>query len=209
VIWPLTVNSRYASVPFIWLLSTLYLFFVTLYYVATADIHTATEVEYLSSQGFDADKERMRVAVDRNTMLLGLSPVITYLLAIFWVGRFDMGTIPHKHLMSVIIQGEVFYATGLLLSAPIVAITQYGDFSFSAFSILHIILPNIENRLSISILFLLTKIDLFLILELLFIGRGICAIFNTSRPMGYTISILSVGFFSTLWFLILLFFEFL
>jgi len=188
-------NKPRVLIPYI-----VYTCVICLYYFTTADIQYATEAEFIREMGFRTPpKELFRnIIIPINHIFLLLNPLLIYYLGYLWIRGFSLGKISHKRLMSVMIHGELVYATGLLLYILPIRIIENSNFSVSAFAAISWI-PGFENEmLTKALMFLLIKTELFFILELLFVGKGISILTGCSRLAGRCVSILSVGLYSIL-----------
>jgi hypothetical protein len=121
-----------------------------------------------------------------------LAPLLAGALA-FLVGNFFMGhKARFKQLLSVVLYGEIIYAAGALLLAPLMLAKGSVLVSLSLGVLA-------ASQGPTSVLYLaLSKIDLFIIWEIIVVGIGIATVYGIPRNKGYVISVLSVGMLSIL-----------
>ncbi len=119
-----------------------------------------------------------------------LSPLLIAGLAYFW-GSFVMaGKARYKQILSVTLYCEFIWALGMLLAVPFMLMKGSAMFSFSLAILAAQSGP--ESLLYVA----LSKINLFLIWEIIVAGIGFSILFDMPRNKGYWISVLSVGLIS-------------
>jgi hypothetical protein len=121
-----------------------------------------------------------------------LVPLVAALLGIFWGNFVFAGKARFKQLLSIMLYGEIIYSLGMIVVLPMVLAKKSILVSFSLGVLAASQGPD-------SILYLaLSKIDLFLIWEIIAIGIGLSIIYGIPRNKGYTLSVLSMGMISIL-----------
>jgi len=119
-----------------------------------------------------------------------LVPLVAALLGLFWGNFVFAGKAKFKQLLSVMLYSEVIYTVGLMVILPMVLAKKSLLVSLS----LGVLAASQGPE---SILYLaLSKIDLFLIWEIIAIGIGLSVIYGIPRNKGYTLSVLSMGLIS-------------
>lgn len=130
--------------------------------------------------------------IGAGTLAMLLSPLLAALLALFWGNFVFAGKANFRHLLSVMLYGEVIYAVGAIVN-------------------LALMLPrgNLMANLSLGVLaasqgadsvlyVLLSKFSVFLIWEIVAIGLGLTVLYNVKPSHGYRLAILSMGLLSIL-----------
>jgi len=121
-----------------------------------------------------------------------LVPLVAALLGLFWGNFVFAGKAHFKQLLSVMLYGEIIYGLGMMVVLPMVLAKKSILVSLSLGVLAASQGPD-------SILYLaLSKIDLFLIWELIAIGIGLSIVYGIPRNKGYTLSVLSMGMISIL-----------
>ena len=119
-----------------------------------------------------------------------LVPLVAALLGLFWGNFVFAGKAKFKQLLSVMLYGEIIYGLGIMVVLPMVLAKKSLLVSLS----LGVLAASQGPE---SILYLaLSKIDLFLIWEIIAIGIGLSVIYGIPRNKGYTLSVLSMGMIS-------------
>ena len=97
-----------------------------------------------------------------------------------------------KQLLSVMLYGEIVYALGMIVTLPMILAKDSMLVSLS----LGVLVPNPgpQNLAYMA----LSKIDVFIIWEIIVIGVGLAAVYGFSRNKGYLLSVLSMGMLSIL-----------
>jgi hypothetical protein len=127
-----------------------------------------------------------------SSILIILGPFAAAVLGLFWGNFVFAGKAKFKQLLSVMLYGEIIYSVGMLVVLPMVLAKKSLLVSLS----LGVLAASQGPE---SILYLaLSKIDLFLIWELIAIGIGLSIIYGVPRNKGYTLSVLSMGMISIL-----------
>ena len=118
------------------------------------------------------------------TLMLG--PLLISALAYLW-GNFIMaGRATFKQLLSITLYGEIIYMVGGMLLLPLMLAKQSVLVSFS----LAALVPPDPN----SVLWMaLSKVNLFLIWEIIAVGIGLAIIYSFPRNKGYMLAVLAVG----------------
>jgi len=121
-----------------------------------------------------------------------LTPLVAALLGLFWGNFVFAGKARFKQLLSVMLYGEIINTIGMIVILPMILVKKSILVSLS----LGILAA---GKGPDSILYLaLSKIDVFLIWELIAIGIGLSIIYGVPRNKGYTMSVLSMGMLSIL-----------
>ncbi|MDH3892309.1 MAG: YIP1 family protein [candidate division Zixibacteria bacterium] len=137
----------------------------------------------------EARSMKRQVLVNDNVVLF-LVPLIAAGLCMLWGNLVYPGAARFKQVLSVMLYGEVIYAVGKIVLAPLMLIKQTTSVSLS----LAVLAPYLgESRL---LPLALSRIDLFLIWEIVAIGIGLSIIYDVSRNRGYLYSVLSMGLLS-------------
>jgi hypothetical protein len=134
---------------------------------------------------------RYQILIGGPVMML-LVPLVAALLGLFWGNFVFAGKARFKQLLSVMLYGEIIYGIGMLVVLPM-ALAKKSMLVSLSLGVLA------ASQGAESILYLaLSKIDLFLIWELIAIGIGLSIIYGVPRNKGYTLSVLSMGMISIL-----------
>ncbi|MFQ6008698.1 MAG: YIP1 family protein [Candidatus Zixiibacteriota bacterium] len=121
-----------------------------------------------------------------------LVPLLAAVFAVFWGNFVFAGKARFKQLLSVMLYGEIIYGLGMLVILPMVLAKKSILVSLSLAVLA-------AGQGADSILYLaLSKIDLFLIWEIIAIGIGLSIVYGVPRNRGYTLSVLSMGMISIL-----------
>lgn len=147
-------------------------------------------------QGQQLTPELMRiqkyVIIAGGTIVMLLAPLLAAGLAIL-VGNFFMGLKARfKQILSVVLYSELIYAIGGLVVVPMVLAKKS---LATSLSLGVLVASQGADSLAYTAL---SKIDLFLIWEIIVVGIGLAAVYNIPRNKGYVISVLSVGMLSVL-----------
>ncbi len=121
------------------------------------------------------------------TIALLLAPLLAAALALFWGNVVFAGKASFKSLLSVMLYGELIYAVGNLIVLPMVLAKD----SLAVGLNLGILVA--ERGLQDPLFVALSKIDLFVIWEIIAIGIGLSIIYGFPRNKGYKLSVLSMG----------------
>ncbi len=126
----------------------------------------------------------------QSSVFIFVGPLLAALLAWFW-GKVLYGRrATFKQLFSVMMYGELIYVVGNLLILPLVLARKSLYVSMS----LGVLAP--EKSFQSTLFVALSKLDLFLIWEIIVIGIGLAVVFNIPRSRGYLLSVLSMGLLS-------------
>ncbi|UCE23954.1 MAG: YIP1 family protein [Candidatus Zixiibacteriota bacterium] len=188
-------NEPKVLVPYI-LLAILF----TIFFVSLADLFLQMQLESPQLQAQlqgQPPTEQIKQILKMQTMIGGpifllLMPLVAAALAAL-VGNFFMGhKARFKQILSVMLYASVIPAVGSLLLIPMMLAKGSALVSFSLGVLAAGQGPD-------SILYVaLSKIDLFIIWEIIAAGIGLAAIYGIPRNKGYVISVLSVGMLSIL-----------
>jgi len=126
----------------------------------------------------------------QNTLFFVLGPLVAALLAWFWGNVVMAAEARFKQLLSVMLYGELIYAIGNLLTLPMILTKKSIFVSMS----LGALAP--EKSFTNPLYLILSKLDIFLIWEIIIIGIGLAIVFNFSRNKGYLLSVISMGLLS-------------
>ncbi len=183
------------------LVPSLVLFLVMLTFLfLTADLITKVQLELMrekaAEQGVGAvDTMPSAEMMKYMTIIFGsisvlISPLIAAGLALFF-GSFVMGgQAKFKQIFSVMIYGEIIYALGALVVAPLMLAKNSLQVSFSAAAFFEDL--SVQDPLYVA----LSKIGVFYIWEIVVIGIGLSIIFGFPRNKGYLLAVLSMGLIS-------------
>ncbi|NOY89371.1 MAG: YIP1 family protein [FCB group bacterium] len=138
-------------------------------------------------------KQIMKISIlGGGVIAMLLTPLIEAALAIFWGNFVLAGKAKFKKLLSVMIYGEIIYALGWMVTMPFMLLKHSALVSFS-------LAPLVAGQGPESMIYMiLSKINLFLIWEIIAVGIGLSIIYGVSRNKGYLLSFLSVGMLSVL-----------
>jgi hypothetical protein len=125
-------------------------------------------------------------------LMLSLVPLLTAALALFWGNFVFAGKAKFKQVLSVAVYGELIFALGQLLLLPLVLAKKSVYVSLS----LAVLAP--EKSFTSILWVALSKIDLFIIWELVVIGVGLSIVYSFPRNKGLGLSVLSVGLLSAI-----------
>jgi hypothetical protein len=170
----------------------LYIVAILTYNFMTADVLTAIEISGWGVENVDEVVAQMRsTTIIGLTMMSLLATFVACCLAVMYVGTFHPQTAGSNQILSLIMWGEVVHAAGLIVEMPIICATGV-DYSFSMHSLLRLIAPGCDQGMRHSMLILLRSINLFLILEVVFVGIGFANILGVPRIKGYLASVVSL-----------------
>jgi len=121
------------------------------------------------------------------TIVLSLVPLVAAALALFWGNVVFAGHVRFKSLLSVMVYGELIYAVGNLLVLPLVIAKK----SVAVGLNLGVLVADrgLEDPLWVA----LSKVDLFIIWEIIVIGIGLSVLYRFPRNKGLLTSVLSMG----------------
>jgi hypothetical protein len=121
-----------------------------------------------------------------------LGPLLAAALGVFW-GNFVMaGKASFKQLLSTMLYGEIIFSLSALVALPMVLAKDSLRVSLS----LAALVPDAPLD---SIQYVaLSKIDVFIVWEIIVIGIGLSVLYGFSRNKGYLLSVLSMGMLSIL-----------
>ncbi len=141
--------------------------------------------------------DQIKTAMRMTTLILGpialgLTPLIAAALALFWGNFVYGGKANFKQLLSVMLYGEVLFIIGRIIVLPMMLAKGSLLTSLSLG-----ILAAGEGPQSLMYI-ALSKIDLFIIWEIIVVGIGLSVIYNVPRNKGYVLSVLSIGMLSIL-----------
>jgi hypothetical protein len=125
-------------------------------------------------------------------LALLLTPLIAAAFAAFWGNFVFAGKARFKLLLSIMLYGEIIHALGLLVALPMVLAkkTILVGLSLGVLAV---------DQGPSSLLYLaLSKIDLFIIWEIIAIGIAFSVVYPFSRNKGYVLAVLSMGMLSIL-----------
>ncbi len=179
-------------------------FFVLMFafFVLTADLIAKMQLELMqekmAKQGMGASgpmptAEMMKYSViGFGSIAVMLTPLIAAGLAMF-IGNFVMaGRSNFKQILSVMLYGEIIYALGTLVVAPLMLVKNSLLVSFSLAAFFKNL--SIQDPLYVA----MSKIGLFYIWEIVVIGIGLSIIYGFPRNKGYLLAVLSMGMLSIL-----------
>lgn len=140
---------------------------------------------------------QMMAGMKYSTMVMGtvsmmLIPLLAAALGLFWCNFVFAGKAGFKQLLSIMIYGELIYMAGGLAVLPMML--AKGSMAVSMSLGVLVASHGIESVLYTA----LSKIDLFLIWEIIVIGTGLSILYRVPRNKGYLMSILSMGMLSIL-----------
>ena len=126
------------------------------------------------------------------SVFIMLSPLIAGLLGLFFGNVVMAGRASFKQILSVMVYGEIIYALGALIVAPMMVAKNSVKVGFS--------LATFFKDLSIQspLYLLLSKVGVFYIWEIIVIGIGLSIIYEFPRNKGYLLAVLSMGMISIL-----------
>ena len=131
-------------------------------------------------------------AVTLGSITMLLAPLVAALLALFWGNVVLAGKASFKSLLSVMLYGEIIWAVGNLLIVPLALAKKSLAVGFN----LGVLVA--ERGLQDVLYTALSKVDLFIIWEIVAIGIGLSIVYRLPRNKGYLLSVLSVGLLSVL-----------
>ncbi len=121
------------------------------------------------------------------TIAILLAPLLAAALALFWGNVVFAGKASFKSLLSVMLYGELIYAVGNLIVLPMVLAKD------SLAVGLNLGILAADRGLQDPLFVALSKVDLFIIWEIIVIGIGLAIIYGFPRNKGYKLSVLSMG----------------
>ncbi len=179
-------------------------FFVMMFafFFLTAELIARVQLEIMQKkaeeQGMGTGGQLPTVEMMKySTMIFGslavmLAPLIAAGLAMFFGNSVMAGRAAFKQLLSVMIYGEIIYAAGALVLAPMMLAKNSLQVSFSLAAFFKNLA--IDNPLYVA----MSKIGVFYIWEIVVIGIGLSIIYGFPRNKGYLLAVLSMGLISIL-----------
>ena len=150
--------------------------------------------EQMQGQTITPDVERvMKISsVVFGSLTICLSPLLAVLFALFWGNFVYAGKASFKTLLSVMVYSELIYAVGIIVLLPLMLAKGSILVSLS----LGVLVANAgpENLLFL----ILSKVDVFIIWEIIVVGIGLSIVYGLQRNRGYLLSVLSMGMISIL-----------
>jgi hypothetical protein len=189
------INNPKILVPYL----VLFLIVAGFFYGA-ADLIMKMQVESPRFQAQMQGQEmtpKVMAAMKYSTMIFGtlsmmLIPLLAAALALFWCNFVFAGKAGFKQLLSMMLYGEVLYMAGGLLMLPMML--AKGTIMVSLSLAVLAVSSGPESILYVA----LSKINLFLIWEIIIIGIGLSILYKVPRNKGYLMSVLSMGMLSIL-----------
>lgn len=126
------------------------------------------------------------------TFVMMLAPLLAAALAMFWGNIVFAGKGSFKAVLSVMLYGELIFAVGNLLIVPLVLAKD----SLAVGLNLGVLVAS--RGLQDPLFMALSKVDLFIIWEIIAIGIGMSVIYRFPRNKGLWLSVLSMGFLTIL-----------
>jgi hypothetical protein len=123
-------------------------------------------------------------------LTIALIPIFAAALALFWGNFVWAGRATFAQLMSVMSYASLIHGLGALAVLPLVFAT---DSVLVGYSLASLVPDKMDN---IVLYTALSKIDIFIIWEIIVVGIGMSIIYNVSRNKGLLISVLSMGMLS-------------
>lgn len=179
-------------------------FFVLIlgFFLIAGDVITRVQYELMQAniakQGDLATQQMPTFEQMRWSTIIGgpivimLSPLIAAILGYVFGGFVMGGRGSFKQVLSVMLYGEIIYAVGALILAPMMVAKNSIKISISLAAFFRD-LP-VESPWYV----LLSKFGLFNIWEIIVIGIGLSIIYGYSRNKGYLLAVLSMGMISIL-----------
>ncbi|MCK4372793.1 MAG: YIP1 family protein [candidate division Zixibacteria bacterium] len=121
------------------------------------------------------------------TIAMLLAPLLAAALALFWGNVVFAGKASFKSLLSVMLYGELIYAVGNLIVLPLALAKD------SLAVGLNLGILAADRGLQDVLYTALSKIDIFIIWEIIVVGIGLAIIYGFPRNKGYKLSVLSMG----------------
>jgi Yip1 domain len=183
-------------VPFL-----VFILFMGLFFYATIDIIVNEQVNSpqfksrMAEQSQQIPAETMSKMIKISTLGFGipamaLIPVLAAALALFWGNFVWAGKATFRQLMSVMSYACMIQVLSAVALLPLVFAKESIMVTYSLGSL-------VPDKMDNMILYTaLSKIDLFIIWEIIVVGIGISIIYNFSRNKGLLISVLSMGMLS-------------
>jgi len=184
---------RHATIPVLWaLLGTL----LVLSSVMTFSTEVNHELNgFRSADQFYQDGATVRAVVAFSKLLLLVNPLLVTVFALGLSRLMYKNRQPQfTEVLSIVLRGEIVYAVGLILAAPLILATNNVNVSFS----LAPLVVQLGYSTSSDLFFLLSRANLFFILEVVVVGPGLSRLCCCSPKDGILIALLSVGSFSIL-----------
>ncbi len=116
-----------------------------------------------------------------------IMPLLATVLAMFWGNVVMAGRAGFKQVLSVMLCGGLIYGLGKLLMVPMILAKQSVYVSLS----LGVLAPH--KAMSDVLYVALSRLDLFIVWELIVIGIGLSILHGFSRNKGYVLAVLSMG----------------
>ena len=177
-------------VPYIVLaIFTAVVFFVLGDLIVKMQMESPQMQEQLQGQPLPAQAAEMMwySTVIGGSLVMMLVPLAAAALALFWGNVVFAGKASFKSLLSVMLYGELIYAVGNLLVLPLALAKD----SLAVGLNLGILVA--DRGLQDPLFAALSKVDLFVIWEIIVIGIGLSVIYGFPRNKGYKLSVLSMG----------------
>ncbi|MDH3891539.1 MAG: YIP1 family protein [candidate division Zixibacteria bacterium] len=119
--------------------------------------------------------------------LFMMAPLVGAALAMFWGNIVFAGKASFKSLLSVMLYGELIFAFGSLVVLPLILAKDSLTVGFNLGVLV------VDRGLQDALYITLSKIDLFIIWEIVVIGVGLSVINRIPRNKGLLLSVLSMG----------------
>ncbi len=153
------------------------------------------------------DSPQMKAAIEQgyvseakmawNIMIFGpifslLIPLVGAALALFWGNFVYSGKARFAQILSVMLYANIIYCAGNLLTAVFMRIKDSPSAGFTPAILVA------DKGLDTPLYTLLSKINPFIIWEIIAVGIGLSILYGFTRNKGYRVSVLSVGLLSIL-----------
>jgi hypothetical protein len=117
-------------------------------------------------------------------------PLLAAALCLFWGNFVFAGKARFKQLLSIMLYGEIIFAAGMLVLAPMML--AKGTMLVSLSPAVFATSLGVAHPLYV----LLSKFSIFQIWEIVAIGIGLSILYDVTRKKGYVLSVLSMGMLS-------------
>ncbi len=171
-----------------------YILLVLLHLTAAAltislELSVETDAIHAEFGGFAPSRLFVGTVILVAKSMLMINPLVVSFIALLLL-RLNISTKPHyRDILSVVLKGEVLFAVGVLLTAPLILITQDVHSSLS----LGPVVRQLGYPTSGALYFLATTLSVFFVLEIVVVARGLRSILSIGAKDALAVSILSVG----------------
>lgn len=191
-------NKDHANIPVLYAIQAMFLVLSSVITFNT-EVHAELESFQAVDGSYMNSAANVKGVVAVAKLLLFINPLAVSLLGLGLSYLVFKGTKPrYTDVLSIVLRGEIVCVVGMILIAPLIVITNNVNVSFS----LAPLVLMLGYKPSSDLFYLLSRLNLFFILEVMVVGSGLSRLCCCSTKDGLLIAMLSVGSFSILLMLI-------